>query len=97
MALIIELKVAPGSGRMQWSLDKKGGLKCHIKAPAEQGKANKDLVKFLAKSLGIPQEKVTIVSGQTSRNKRIKIDLVITFEQLLGLLGIERQQSLFKE
>lgn len=96
MALIIEIKVAPSSGKLEIKLDKAGKLKCWLKSPPEQGKANTELIKFLAKSLGIPQDQVTIMSGHTSRNKRIKIELAITFDQLLHMLDIHRQKTVFE-
>ena len=46
MALIITVKVVPASGRNQWVIDKSGALKCFLKSPAEQGKANKELIKI---------------------------------------------------
>ncbi len=95
MSLIFDVKVVPSSGRNQWILDKSGMLKSYLKNPPEKGKANKELIRSLAKQLGIVQAGVEIVSGQTSRNKRIKVDLDITFEQLLAQLGIERQIKLF--
>jgi uncharacterized protein (TIGR00251 family) len=95
MPLIIDLKVGPSSGRQKCLLDKSGTLKCYLKSPPEQGKANNELIKFLAKNLGLAQENVLIVNGQTSRNKRIKIIADLTFEQLLSKLGIERQQKIF--
>ena len=95
MALIIEVKVTPNSGRQLCQLDKAGNLKCYLKNPAEQGKANQELIKFLSKSLKLPQEKITLLSGHTTRNKRIKIDASLTFTAVLDMLGIERQGKLF--
>lgn len=95
MSLMLDIKVVPSSGKSECKLDKNGTLKCYLKSPPENGKANKELVKMLAKAIGVPQEKVYIVSGEASRNKRIKIEQNITFEQLLVTLGIERQMGLF--
>jgi uncharacterized protein (TIGR00251 family) len=95
MALIIEIKVTPSSGRQLCKLDKSGTLKCFLKSPPEQGKANQELVKFLSKSLELAQDQVTILSGHTTRNKRIKIDASLTFIMVLDMLGIERQSNLF--
>ncbi len=95
MSLICEIKVVPSSGKSECKLDKNGMLKCYLKSPAENGKANKELIKMLAKGVGATQDEVSIVSGETSRNKRIRIDQNITFEQLLVKLGIERQMALF--
>lgn len=96
MSIIVEVKAVPSSGRLEFKLDKKGGLKCYLKSPPEQGKANAELVKFMAKELGVSQDKIALVSGQTSRNKRIKCELDITFDQLLHMLGIDRQKTLFE-
>lgn len=95
MALVIEIKVVPQSGRSGFVLDKSGKLKCYLKSPAERGLANSELVKTIAKTLGLAQDKVTLVSGQTSRNKRVKIDAEMTLEQVIAKVGIEKQQSLF--
>ena len=95
MAFIFDVKVTPSSGRIEWSLDKTGNLKCHLKSPAEQGKANDELIKSLAKKLGIPQNMVSIASGAQSRKKRIQIDVEMTYARLLELLGIDWQMDMF--
>lgn len=95
MAFIIDVKVIPSAGKKGWSLDKTGNLKCHLKSPAEQGKANEELIKGLSKSLGITQDMVSIVSGAQSRKKRIKIDVDMTYNQFLELLGIDWQMDMF--
>ena len=48
-------------------------LKVRIKAVAEKGKANEELIRLLAKEFGVPKSGIKILSGKTSRNKRIKI------------------------
>jgi uncharacterized protein len=95
MAFIFDVKVTPSSGRTGWSIDKTGNLKCHLKSPAEQGKANGELIKTLAKKLGITQDMVTIVSGAQSRKKRIQIDVEMTYTKLLELLGVDWQMDMF--
>jgi uncharacterized protein YggU (UPF0235/DUF167 family) len=95
MALRFELKVVPSSGRNCWKLDKNGTLKCYLKSPAERNLANLELIKLLSSALKVPQEYIAIVSGQTDRKKRIKIDQPLTYEQLLAKLGIEIQSNLF--
>lgn len=95
MTLILEVKVSPGSGRSAWKIDKSGVLKAYLKSPPEKGLANQELVKTIAYALKLPLKEVTILSGQTSRNKRIKINASITYEQLLAALGIEQQMTVF--
>lgn len=71
MALIFDVKVIPSSGRNKWLLDSAGQLKCYLNNPPENGKANQELVKIIAKQLKISQKEVTIIYGQTSRKKEL--------------------------
>ena len=96
MSLTVSLKVVPSSGRNAWILDKSGELKCYLKNPPEKGKANKELIALFAQALDIPKSEVEIIGGLTSRKKRIKINLDISFDTLVQNLGIEQQQKLFK-
>lgn len=51
-----------------------GGVwKIKLKAPAIEGKANEELIKFLAKKLGIAKSKIEIVRGKTSKTKIVAI------------------------
>ena len=72
--ITIDIKVVPSSGKQLCTSDKSGKIKCYVKSPPERGKANQELVKFLSKKLGLPQENVYIISGETSRNKRMRIE-----------------------
>ena len=81
--MIIEIKAMPSSGKLLWKLDKAGKLVCYLKSAAEDGKANAELIKFLAKSLGVPQADISIIGGGTSRHKRVKIARDYTKESLL--------------
>ena len=53
-------------------------------APVD-GAANAELVEVLAESLGVPKRAVSIVSGERSRQKRVRIEGV-TNEILSSLL-----------
>ena len=48
-------------------------LKVALTAPPVDGKANEACVEFFAKLLKVPRSSVTIASGQTSRNKVIRV------------------------
>jgi len=48
-------------------------LKVRIQAPPVDGKANAHLVKFLSKHWKIPRASIEILSGETGRNKRLRI------------------------
>lgn len=94
MALLIEIKVKPQSGRQLCTLDKSGLLKCFLKSPPEGGKANEELIKFLSKALSIPQNSINIIRGASSRSKLLRIDAHLDRTALLKKLGIEMQKSL---
>ena len=67
-------KIVPGSSgqtRLCGLLD--GMLKVKVSAPPEKGKANECLLKFLAKKLGVKKSAVSIISGQTSPVKHVKV------------------------
>jgi uncharacterized protein len=48
-------------------------IKAHVTTVPEKGKANKSLLKLLAKFLGCPVSQLTLIKGQTDRNKTILI------------------------
>jgi len=48
-------------------------LKVKVRAAPENGRANAAVIAVLSGALNIPQKSVTIESGQTSRNKRVRI------------------------
>ncbi len=93
--LIIDVKVVPSSGKQKAVLDKAGKLKCYLKSPPEKGLANAELIKFFSKALSIPQDYIEIIVGLQSRNKRLKIQTNLKFEQILSLFDIEMQTNLF--
>ncbi len=95
MAFVFDVKVVPRSGRFGWAINKAGQLKCYLKSPPENGKANKELIKSVAKALGISSDMVTIIVGKTGRKKKIKIDIEMTFNMLLESLEIEWQMDMF--
>jgi uncharacterized protein (TIGR00251 family) len=48
-------------------------LKIRLAAPPERGKANRALQEFLGERLGVPPSAVEILSGHTSRRKRVRV------------------------
>ena len=50
-----------------------GRLKVQVAAPPVDGAANKELVRCLAGALGVARSAVTLVSGESSRRKRLSV------------------------
>jgi uncharacterized protein len=64
-----------------------GEVKVALAAPPVEGAANRALVEFLAKKLGVSKGAVAIVSGETSRHKMVQIE-GIDAETVFGKLGL---------
>lgn len=80
------VKVVPGASRngiVGWLGE---DLKVRIQAPANDGKANEALCKFLAGEFGLPVSAVTIVSGFSSRKKIVGLD-GFSLESLVKIVG----------
>jgi uncharacterized protein (TIGR00251 family) len=50
-----------------------GVWKIKLKAPAIEGRANEELIAFLAKKMGVAKSEIEIVRGKTSRVKVLRI------------------------
>jgi uncharacterized protein (TIGR00251 family) len=48
-------------------------LKVSLTTPPIEGRANEACIEFFAKLLKVPRSSITIASGQTSRNKVIRV------------------------
>jgi uncharacterized protein (TIGR00251 family) len=66
-------------------------LKIRIAAPPEGGKANRQVVELLSKTLRVPKSSIEIVKGETSRIKLLKIEGVdvATLQEKLGVEVVE--------
>lgn len=95
MSLVFDIKIFPQSGRQKLVLDKSGILKCYILAAPEDGKANREVVDFLAKLLGLRKQDIEIIGGLTSRKKKLAIHASLSYEQFLAKVGLENQGSIF--
>lgn len=51
-----------------------GRLKIALNAPAVENRANEVLVAWVAERLSVPRRQVQLVSGQTSRKKRVLVE-----------------------
>ncbi len=71
--VVFKIHVQPKASKNAFAGLHDDALKIRLTAPPVDGAANKMCVHFLAKELGIPKSAITIVAGQTSRNKHICI------------------------
>jgi uncharacterized protein (TIGR00251 family) len=71
---IIRVKVLPRSSRDEIAGVEDGIVRIKLTAPPVQGKANKALIKLLAKHLGVPKQSIAIVAGERARLKSVAIE-----------------------
>ena len=71
--LVVALRVIPRASKDGFQGVLGDALKVRIQAPPVEGKANTYLLRFLAKQWKIPKSTLEILSGETGRNKRIRI------------------------
>jgi uncharacterized protein len=72
-AVSFAVRVIPRARRTAIDGVRAGALVVRLNAPPVDGAANDALVAFLAGVFGRPKRDVSIVSGQTSRDKRVAI------------------------
>ena len=75
---ILRIKVITNSSKTKISgkfFDEKNQeyLKINVAAVPEDGKANEELIKFLAKEFGVSKSKIEITKGENSRIKTVHI------------------------
>ena len=67
------VRVQPRASRNAIAGEMGEALKIALTAPPVEGKANEACVDFLANLLKVPRSSVTIASGESSRNKVVRI------------------------
>jgi len=71
--LLISVHAQPGARRTEVSGLHGGALKVRVQARPVEGAANAALLAFFAEAFGVPRRQVELVSGDTSREKRVRI------------------------
>lgn len=74
----LTVKVSPNARKSEvtgWGADEKGRrvLLVRLAAPAQEGKANRELVRFMAEHLDCAKGAVSLVKGDSSRTKVLEV------------------------
>jgi uncharacterized protein (TIGR00251 family) len=69
----LRLRVSPGARRTEIVGRHGQGWKVRVTAAPEQGRANDELTRLLAHTLGVPRTSVRVVSGHASRDKVVEV------------------------
>lgn len=86
-APLLPIKAVPGAKRDEIAGPLGQRLKVRISAPPERGKANQSIIRLIASALGLRQTQVTIVEGQSTPEKLLRIEGIneATLRQRLGI------------
>ena len=71
---IILVRAQPGARSTEMQSFHAGAIQIKLEARAVHGAANQALLEFLAAALQVPRRRCVLVSGQTSRQKRVRIE-----------------------
>jgi uncharacterized protein (TIGR00251 family) len=83
--LLVKIKVQPKASANAIVGEHGGALKIKVTAAPENGKANRAVVDFVAKRLGLRRSDVSVASGEHSRDKLLAVR-GLNREELLSLL-----------
>lgn len=72
-AVFFSVRVAPRASKSEIAGEIDGLVKIRLCSPPVDGAANAELTKLLARALDVSRSDVEIVSGRTSKTKRIRI------------------------
>jgi len=71
---VFSVRVKPGGKKNEVIGVHDGALKLSVTAPPIEGKANRAVTKFVSQLLGVAPSRVDIISGESSRTKRVRIE-----------------------
>lgn len=72
--LVLVVRVIPRAGRSGIAGTRRGALLVRLSAPPVDGAANAELIEVLSDTLDVPRRAVTILSGERSRQKRVRVE-----------------------
>jgi len=73
-ALILSCHLQPRASRDEFAGEHDRRLKIRLTAPPVEGRANAHLIEFLAAQFAVPKKAVSIVSGDSARQKLVRIE-----------------------
>ena len=86
---VLAVSVVPRSSREEVAGLSGDALRVRLTAPPVENRANDALVRFLAKSLGVPRRSVGILAGGLGRRKLVRVEGLTREECLARLLNAQ--------
>ncbi len=72
-AIVLAVYVQPSAKRSEFAGAHGDALKLRLAAPPVEGKANAELIRFIAAAFGVPRRNVELIRGETSRAKTVRV------------------------
>ena len=86
--LILNVKIQPGASRNEFAGLYGSNLRLRIHAPASEGRANDELLKFLSERFATAKQRIAIERGASSRIKSLRIQIPSQLPAELVSLGL---------
>ena len=84
--MLLKIHIQPGAKKNEVAGTYGDAVKIKIKAAPVEGRANEELIKFLAKTLSVKRSDIVIRSGLSSRQKILEINCPETIiKERLGM------------
>jgi uncharacterized protein (TIGR00251 family) len=74
LSVELRVRVIPRASKSGIAGTRDGALLVRLNSPPVEGAANAELIQVISDALGVPKRSVSIVSGQRSRLKRLRIE-----------------------
>ena len=87
MTCELAVRVVPRASKAGVAGTRDHAILVRIAAAPVDGAANAELIETLARALDLPRRALTITSGTTSRNKRVRVD-GLSRDAVLQKLGV---------
>ena len=84
--VFIDVRVIPRSGKAGIAGTRDNSFLVRLNSPPVDGAANAELIEVLADALGIPKRNITLISGERSRTKRVRV-LGLTAAEVNAILA----------
>jgi uncharacterized protein len=91
---MLRVRLQPRASRNEIAGERDGAIVVRVTAAPVDGKANAALCKLIAKRLGVAPSRVSVVRGERSRDKVLRVDGIDAQAARRALVEGERRSSL---
>ena len=85
--VVLMVHAQPGAKQSAFAGSHGDALKIRLAAPALEGRANRELCRFLAAEFAVAVSAVTVLSGEGARRKRVHVAGPVRWPEALAGLG----------